>query len=251
MNTIRISAIIPCRNEEKGITKVIDRLKPLVDEIVVVDNGSTDQTVDVARNAGARVFVENRKDRHGIGYGYAIQTGMEQARGEYIVVVDADGEHPVEVIPNLMNYFIDGNYDVISCNRVQRVSSKFISKVREFGMKLLNLEVKVFYGYEMKDAISGMVMIRKKAYAMLDLKEGGWDLSPEIKLSAIAHKRLHYGEYPIISIVRESGESKQILWKTGIQHATYIIKHWYQHIAMPKVRQLFDRTVSIVYDRAV
>jgi glycosyltransferase involved in cell wall biosynthesis len=95
---------------------------------------------------------------------------MQAARGKYVVTVDADGEHPIEKIPQLMRYFIDGSYDVVSCNRTHRISNKFSSKVREFGMWLLNTQVYVLYGYPLKDAISGMWMVRR-------------DVLPQLKLS--------------------------------------------------------------------
>ncbi len=245
-----LTAVIPCYNEETALPSIIDRLKNVVDEIIVVDNGSTDQSLTVAKMSGARVILEPRK-HDGIGYGYALMTGMQAAQGKYIVTVDADGEHPIERIPELMNYFIDGRYDVVSANRTHRISSKFSSRVREFGMWLLNTEVRVLYGYPIQDTISGMWMVRKDVVDALQLNEGGWDLSPQIKLAAIAHPCITYGEFPIVSKVRENGASKQILWKTGLQHAAYVFKYWYKNLVVGRLRQVCYRRFGFMYDKVV
>src|SRR5689334_23435486 len=84
----RISVVIPCHNEEEGVRAVIEQMPPIVDEILVVDNCSTDRTAEVARSLGARVVHESRK-----GYGRAYKTGFEKARGDIIVTMDGDGTY--------------------------------------------------------------------------------------------------------------------------------------------------------------
>src|SRR4029079_4721832 len=81
----RISVVIPCHNEEGGIAAVLAQMPSMVDEVVVVDNASTDRTGEVARGAGARVVFEARK-----GYGRAYKTGFAAARGDVIVTMDGD-----------------------------------------------------------------------------------------------------------------------------------------------------------------
>jgi len=82
----RISVVIPCHNEEAGVAAVLAQMPSMVDEVVVVDNASTDRTAEVARGAGARVVFEARK-----GYGRAYKTGFAAARGDVIVTMDGDG----------------------------------------------------------------------------------------------------------------------------------------------------------------
>ena len=78
----KISVIIPCRDEEGGIADLVRTMPSLVDEVVVVDNGSRDKTPENAQKAGAIVVSEHRTDSLGIGYGYAHISGMKKATGD-------------------------------------------------------------------------------------------------------------------------------------------------------------------------
>src|SRR5450759_3534247 len=83
----RISLVVPCKNEARIIGAFIKRVPAYVDEILIIDNNSTDDTAAVARKLGARVIRERRSIR-GIGYGYAHQTGITHATGDYVVAMD-------------------------------------------------------------------------------------------------------------------------------------------------------------------
>ena len=97
IRNLRISAVVPCFNEEGGIRQVILRMPVRVDEIVVADNRSTDRTAEVARSMGARVIpVETR------GYGAALAGGFAAATGDVIVSLDGDATYPPEEIPRLV-----------------------------------------------------------------------------------------------------------------------------------------------------
>jgi glycosyltransferase involved in cell wall biosynthesis len=88
----RITIIIPCLNEELGIGLVLDELPPFVDEAIVVDNNSTDQTADVARSRGAVVVSELNR-----GYGRAYKKGFLCATGDIIITLDGDHSYPLDV----------------------------------------------------------------------------------------------------------------------------------------------------------
>src|SRR3989344_1472300 len=94
---LKLSVVIPCKNEVNSIVGTIKSIPSYVDEIIVVDNGSTDGTVKAAKKAGAFVLVDNRK-LGGIGYGFAIMTGLSAASGDYVFTIDADGSHPANKI---------------------------------------------------------------------------------------------------------------------------------------------------------
>ena len=87
----RITVIIPCLNEEQGIESVLRRMPEFVDEVIVVDNASTDRTSDVARSLGAKVIRENVR-----GYGRSYKTGFAQATGDLIVTLDGDHSYPLD-----------------------------------------------------------------------------------------------------------------------------------------------------------
>src|SRR4051812_40287438 len=94
---VRLSVVLPCLNEEAAVGSVIDQAWQGIDssgvegEVIVVDNGSTDRSPQIAAEHGARVVHESRK-----GYGSAYLRGLAEARGEIIVMADADGTYPLE-----------------------------------------------------------------------------------------------------------------------------------------------------------
>lgn len=218
-----ISAIIPCKNEGEIIASVIKRMPSCVDEIIVVDNNSTDNTVSVAKQEGAIVLREKRTS-NGIGYGFALQAGLQYARGNYLVALDGDDTYPASEIPKIIKFMEKNNFDFVSCNRLPLKHKKAISKIRQLGIKILNLEVLFLYGYPIKDILTGMWVVKRETVKKLDLKEGGWNLSPEVKLAAINHPEIKFAQYHIPHFCRNGNLSKQKIWKTGWEHLVYILK---------------------------
>src|SRR6187455_3402100 len=94
---LRITVIIPCLNEEQGIEKVLRRMPEFVDQVIVVDNGSTDRTSEVARSLGAEVIREEVR-----GYGRAYKKGFACATGSVIVTPDGDHSYPPDAISYLL-----------------------------------------------------------------------------------------------------------------------------------------------------
>src|SRR6185295_3372598 len=97
----RITVVIPCLNEAEGIRRMLAALPGFVDEVVVVDNGSTDDTTAVARAWGALVVAEAHR-----GYGRAYKTGFTQATGDIIVTLDGDHSYPMDALSYLLEAFL-------------------------------------------------------------------------------------------------------------------------------------------------
>src|SRR3974390_124999 len=108
----RITVVIPCLNEEQGIEKVLRRLPPFVDETIVVDNGSTDRTSDVATALGAVVTRENVR-----GYGRAYKKGFSRATGDIIVTLDGDHSYPPDALSYLIEAFLHLEVDFLNASR--------------------------------------------------------------------------------------------------------------------------------------
>lgn len=216
-----ISVVIPCRNEEKGIAAVVKQALKVASEVIVVDNNSTDNTAKVAAKAGAKVLSEKRT-LGGIGYGYAHIKGLKAATGDFIVTIDGDGTYPIEKAPEIVAKMETENLDFVSTNRFPLLRKNAISKIRQLGIAILNLEVALLYGKLSHDILSGMWVVRKSAAPRLNLTRGDWNLSPEIKISAMTNHYLKCAEFYIDHDCR-IGESKQAIWKTGFSHATYIV----------------------------
>jgi len=236
MANLRISAVVPCRDEEESLASTIRRLKKVADEIIVVDNGSTDRSRGVAKSLGVKVIAEPR-EKNGSGYGFAHLAGFAAAKGDIIVTADADGEHPVELIPQIVRFAQDGKYDFVSCARATTPDG-LRTKIRRFGVFLFSLQVRLLFGTRIKDPLSGMWVLRREIVSALSLSEGGWNLSPEIKLSALTNPKIRFAEYPIPATVRENGRSKQILWKTGLEHMFFIFSYRLSKMKAPNFRPL-------------
>jgi glycosyltransferase involved in cell wall biosynthesis len=218
-----VSLCFPCRNEGKHLKKVLRRVPDFVDEIIIVSNKSTDNTVSVAKKLGARVFED---DRHinGIGYGYAHITGIDKAKGDIIVGADGDATYPVEDLASVIDHLLDNDLDFVSCNRYPLQKDIRIPFKLQLGVRLLNLEVRLLYGKKINDILSGMWVFKRESRNALGLTEGDWNLSPQIKINALVHPLVKFGEYSIGQYQR-MGVSHQHYFKTGLSHATWIFRN--------------------------
>lgn len=223
VNGKKITVVIPCRNEEKIIAQTIKNIPDYVDEIIVVDNGSKDNTISVAKAAGVRVLTDTRT-QNGIGYGYAIMQGLYFATGDLIFTMDGDDTYPSYQIRGIVDYMDFNDLDFVSCCRLPLKNSKAISKLRRLGIYILNFEVSLLYGVPLRDILTGMWALKKNIVHKLDLQMGDWNLSPEIKISAFVNPHVSFDEYHIDHFERGKEPSKQAIWKTGINHLTYILK---------------------------
>lgn len=219
----KISLIIPCKNEEKALYVMLKKVPTYIDEIIIIDNCSTDNTTSIAKLGGAKVFYENRHVG-GVGYGYAHQTGMKEAQGDIIIAMDGDNTYPIESIEKIITYMEESKSDFVSCARFPLSNQHAISSIRKLGIKILNMEIFLLYGYQIKDILSGMWAMKKECVNKLKTENGEWNFSPEIKLAAILHPYIRFSEYHINHNVRLNGKSKQKLFKTGFSHLLYILK---------------------------
>lgn len=220
----KISLIVPCRNEAGVIGDFVRRIPKYIDEIIVVDNNSTDTSIKEAKLAGAHVIKEKRTVKGGIGYGYAHQTGIKHASGDIVIAMDGDDTYPIQSIRPIVTKMNTRGWDFVSCARFPLDNDHAISWIRRLGIHILNWEVRLLYGYPIKDILTGMWVTRKKTVARLSLSEGGWDFSPEIKLAAFNDRDTVFAEYHINHFLRINTMSKQDIWNTGVGHLWYIAK---------------------------
>lgn len=219
----KISLVIPCRNEEAALYSLLNKVPDFVNEVLVIDNNSTDHTARIARAYGACVIREKR-EINGVGYGFAHQKGMNKATGDYIVTMDGDDTYPVEKIKEIVTYMEKNGLDFVSCNRLPFANGKNITPLRRLGIRILNFEIALLYGYLFNDILTGMWVMRKEVVNKLQVKSGDWNFSPEVKLAALYHKDIRFSEYHIPYYLRINGVSKLNIWKTGIDHFFFILK---------------------------
>lgn len=221
----KLSLILPCKNEEKSISRLLSSIPDFIDEILIVDNNSNDSTRAIASTSRATVLKEKRHINR-IGYGFAYHKGINKATGDILICLDADCSYPVSEIKNIVNYLVNSKSDFISCNRLPLLRKDGISFIRSTGIYILNKLFKLLFNYPIKDLLSGMWVFKKSAIPYLDLSEGGWNFSLAIKLSAVLSKFITFKEFHIKYRDREIGSSKQKIFLTGLQHILYLYMSW-------------------------
>src|SRR5215813_3741825 len=152
----KITVIIPCLNEEQGVEQVLKRVPAFVDETIVVDNGSTDGTSEVARNFGAKVIREDVR-----GYGRSYKTGFASATGDLIVTLDGDHSYPPDAISYLLEAFLHLDVDFLNASRFPVRDAHAMSFKNEVGNLILSLAMSILYLRWVRDSQSGMWVFRR------------------------------------------------------------------------------------------
>jgi hypothetical protein len=212
----RITIVIPCLNEEKGIVEVLSRIPPLVDEVIVVDNDSTDRTAEFARSHGARVIHEKVR-----GYGRAYKTGLLQAQGDIIVTLDGDHSYPVDAISYLLESFMHSGVRFLSASRFPVRNRSAMSPKHRIGNRLLSLAMSLLYFRWVRDSQSGMWVFERSSLREMDLVSDGMAFSEEIKIEAIRKKRIGFKEI-YVDYSSRMGEIKLRPWRDGFRNLLFL-----------------------------
>lgn len=232
---VKISAVIPCHNEEEGIPHVLRRMPDFVDEVIVVANACTDRTAEVARAMGARVIEEPRK-----GYGRAYKTGLAAASHDIIVTMDGDGTYPTIAIAYLVDVLCEDELDFISARRLPIDWTKDPEHIqRYFGNKVLTWTIWVLYLHGIGDSQSGMWVFRKSILPKMNVQSDGMAFSEELKIEAYTHPEIKSREVAIqFKFVERLGKSKLNLWDDGLRNLAYLFT---KRLRLNRDRRLLQR----------
>jgi dolichol-phosphate hexosyltransferase len=214
----RITVVIPCLNEEKGIVEVLSRMPSFVDEVIVVDNNSTDRTAEMARNHGALVIHEEVR-----GYGRAYKTGLLQAQGDIIVTLDGDHSYPPDAISYLLEAFLHSEVRFLSASRFPCKNKKAMSFKHWCGNKLLSLAMSILFFRWVRDSQSGMWVFERASLQEMHLVSDGMAFSEEIKIEAIIKKRIGFKEI-YIDYSNRMGEIKLNPWRDGVRNLWFLLR---------------------------
>lgn len=215
MAEVNVSAIIPAKNEEATIGLVVSKLADVVDEIIVVDDGSSDSTAAIARENGAHVI----SHPYSIGNGSAIKTGARAAAGDIIVFMDGDGQHNPQDVPRLLAKLSQG-YDMVVGNRDNKSQASF---GRLAANKLYNRLASWMVGHRIRDLTSGFRVVRAEKFReFLYLLPNGFSYPTT---STMAFFRAGYSVcYEPIKAAKREGESHINLVKDGLRFLLIIFK---------------------------
>ena len=201
-NRPKVIAAIPAHNEEKYIGTTVLKARKYVDEVMVVDDGSTDLTADVARLAGAFVI----KHQHNRGYGASVKTLLAEAKKkkpDVLVLLDADAQHNPDEIPGLIKPIFAGSDLVIGSRELQRGN---IPVYRRIGQRVLSHFSRILSREKIADSECGFRAFSPKAIAKLKLKQDGMAISAET-IAAAAEKGLNVTQIPVSAIYTKDGSN--------------------------------------------
>ena len=211
-----ISVVIPAYNEEKTISEVLEKTVQVMEsmkapyEIIVVDDGSTDKTREIASKYKVAVL-SNGKNR---GKGYALRKGFKHARGQIIITLDSDGSHDPKEIPKLIEPLYNG-IDIATGSRF--INNKEVTtKLNKLGNKIINAIIMTLTGKYITDSQTGFRAIKRKVLQKINLKAQGYEIETEITVKGLKNG-FKYIEIPINCKKRIHSHSKLRILQDGIK----------------------------------
>jgi glycosyltransferase involved in cell wall biosynthesis len=221
---VEVSVVIPCLNEAENIEECVRRSQAALDEagitgeVVVADNDSDDGSAELAAAAGARVVHEPRR-----GYGSAYLAGFGAARGEYIVMLDADMTYPFKDIPRFVEE-LRGGAQLVMGDRMDNIQPGAMHWMHRYiGNPLLSGTLNLFFRTGIRDAHCGMRGFRRDILPVLDLRATGMEFASEMVIRA-SKEKLAISEFPIEYHPR-GGESKLSRFRDGWRHLRFLLVH--------------------------
>jgi glycosyltransferase involved in cell wall biosynthesis len=210
-----VSIIMPALNEEKTVGKLVLEISSLMSsnhipfEVIVVDDSSSDKTYYEALRCGAVVM---RNDRNG-GKGYCLRRGLEKARGDFVVMMDSDGEHlPTDMMRLLSEAF--RGLDVVSGSRFMNGESSSTSRIHFVGNQIFNTVIFILTGKTVTDSQTGLRVLKRKVIDALHLESDGFEIETEITVKSLKNG-FSFKEVPISIRRREYGVSRVRMLSDG------------------------------------
>jgi glycosyltransferase involved in cell wall biosynthesis len=229
--TLPATVLLPAYNEEIGLSALLPPLLELSHErfeVLVVDDGSTDSTAGLAESMGCRVV------RHAAnaGKGVAVRTGLQAARGEKVVIMDADDTYPVDAVLEIISR-LDECEMVVG---VRTLGRKNIPPLNRFGNAVLTRAIRFASGSRWTDPLTGFYGLRRNALERMDLRSNGFSVEAEIAMKSV-RLGLRVVDHPIAYRAR-AGASKLHPLRDGMRIAAVI--------ASLGIRRLARRCVASV-----
>ena len=227
-----LSVVMPVYNEVDTVEQVIERVRaiPLNIELVIVDDGSTDGTVDVLNRLkdepGLKIYFQEINQ----GKGAALKLGFEKATGAAVIVQDADLEYDPTDYPKLLQPIVEGQADVIFGSRFAGDRHRVLYFWHSLGNKFLTLLSNAFTNLNLTDMETGYKLFRREMIQQIapTLQESRFGIEPELTAKVASLRGVRIFELPISYSGRTYQEGKKITWRDGMSAIRCILKYGLQ-----------------------
>ncbi|MBI4376042.1 MAG: glycosyltransferase family 2 protein [Elusimicrobia bacterium] len=239
---MKLSIVIPVYNERNTVKAVVDRVQkvPIDKEIIVVDDGSRDGSAEVLRTQveglpGVRVIYQNPNQ----GKGAALRRGFAQARGEVVIVQDADLELNPEEIPRVAAPVLEGRCEVAYGSRFMNLAPNWGS-IHYWGNRGLTWLTNLLYGASVSDMETCYKCCRREVLSRFRIESDRFDFEPEITAKLL---RLGYRieEVPVSYKPRTEAQGKKIGWRDGFKAVLTLLKYRFRPLSRIELRGDFRR----------
>src|SRR5947207_11946487 len=228
-----LSVIVPCYNERATVAELLRRVRevPIDKEIIVIDDVSTDGSRDVVA-ALAKQYPEIRQllEPGNQGKGAAIRRGIEEARGDIVIIQDADLEYDPEEYPKLIQPILDGHADVVFGSRFEGYPRRVMLYWHRLGNNLLTFLSNMTTNLDLTDMETCYKVFRREVIQSINLKSDRFGFEPEITAKVARRRRgkapWRVFEVPISYSGRTYEEGKKIRLKDAFQALYCIVRYW-------------------------
>ena len=223
---MKITVGIPAYNEEKNLAKIIVKLKKMVDQILVCDDGSTDSTCAIAESLGVTVI----KHPENSGYGMAIRSIFLKAReinADLLVTIDADGQHKIEDVNKIIKPIVDGQADI-------SIGSRFLDKhdnapkYRKLGINIITKVTNSSLSEKITDAQSGFRAYNNKVLQSLTPSDSGMGISTEILIKS---SKLGFKIAEVPTEIQYEGDTST---QNPVSHGTEVLMSTLKYISIER-----------------
>jgi glycosyltransferase involved in cell wall biosynthesis len=220
---VKLSVIVPVYNEEATVGQLLQKLVKVrqVKEVIVVDDGSTDDSLRLIKKVGQKTSKLQVLSKENGGKGSAIIFGLDHVTGDHVLIQDADLEYDPDDIPVLIEPIKKGRVEVVYGSRFLGSHSNLLFWHR-LGNSFLNLVTNVMYNTTLSDLETCYKVIPTQLFRDLNIKSTGFDIEPEITCK-ILRRGIRIYEVPISYVGRDFSQGKKITWRDGISALRVIL----------------------------
>lgn len=223
-NRKKLSIVILTKDEEFGIAGIIKSVKPYAGEVIVVDGHSKDQTKSIVLENGCRFFLD-----HGRGRGDGVRLGLSKAKGEVVLLFDADGSHESKDIPRFVKLIFNNEADLVIGSRRTGgsfdINVGFTGVIRSAGADFLTAIVNHRFKTNLTDVLYSFRAIRKSIVPKISLESNGFTIEQEMVVKCLKNN-FRVSEIPSREKARGWGKSK-LKTATGVKFIFHLLKECY------------------------